>query len=62
MNRHKTPNGGIQGITKTLVEDQLGYQETKNFSQQAKAEIVAVLLESDNFMEVCKKHLEPLLD
>jgi len=62
MKRHKTAVGGIEGITKTLVEDQLGYQETRNFSQQAKAEIVAFLLDTDKFMEVCKRHLEPLLD
>lgn len=62
MNRHDSARGGIEGITKTLVEDQLGFQGTRNFSQEAKAEIVSVLLEDDKFMEVCKRHLEPLLD
>mmetsp|Transcript_36237 Transcript_36237/g.66574 ORF Transcript_36237/g.66574 Transcript_36237/m.66574 type:complete len:456 (-) Transcript_36237:169-1536(-) len=62
MKRQKTARGGIEGITTTLVEDQLGFQKTRNFSQQAKAEIVTALLESDKYMEVCKRYLEPLLD
>jgi len=62
MKRHKTAHGGIEGITKTLVEDQLGFQGTRNFSQEAKTEIVTVLLGNDTYIKVCKRHLEPLLD
>mmetsp|Transcript_39959 Transcript_39959/g.43320 ORF Transcript_39959/g.43320 Transcript_39959/m.43320 type:complete len:511 (-) Transcript_39959:39-1571(-) len=62
MKRHDSACDGIEGITRTLVEDQLGFLGTKTFLQNQKDEIVSFLLKSIEYTEACKRHLSPLLD
>ena len=48
---------GIKAVTKILVDDQAGYQKTKNFSESEKAEIVAYLMSDEAYMASATKHL-----
>jgi len=60
MGKHKTAQEGIEAITKTIVDDKMGYQKTQYLSSEAKKEIVSFLLQDDEYMRVCNEFLAPL--
>jgi len=48
---------GIQEITRNLVKDDMGYQNTKHFKEDEKEAILKHLLDCEEYMNVCRKVL-----
>jgi len=63
MQNARSKENGVETITEALVNDQMGYQGTKNFSSKEKAAIVECLLsDTDGYVKACEKHFYSVLE